>query len=77
MVQVGLTASLSRVSASATCAPWLVSEASFLCNSKRVHIHYNYGIIGPKNHNGDGLLGPNSIMAVYTDSLALEFLLCF
>ena len=23
----------------------------------------------PKNHNGDGLLGPNSIMVVYVDPL--------
>ena len=25
--------------------------------------------LGPKNHNGDGLLGPNSIMVVYMDPL--------
>ena len=25
--------------------------------------------LGPKNHNGDGLLGPNSIMVVYLDPL--------
>ena len=25
--------------------------------------------LGPKNHNGDGLLGPNSIMVVYVDPL--------
>ena len=27
---------------------------------------------GPKSHNGDGLLGPNSIMVVYMDPLGLE-----
>ena len=27
--------------------------------------------LGPKNHNGDGLLGPNSIMAVYMDPLGI------
>ena len=26
--------------------------------------------LGPKNHNGDGLLGPNSIMVVYMDPLS-------
>ena len=36
--------------------------------TKRVHIHYYYGIRS-KNHNGDGLLGPNSIMVVYMDPL--------
>ena len=25
--------------------------------------------LGPKNHNGDGLLGPNSMMVVYMDPL--------
>ena len=25
--------------------------------------------LGPKNHNGDGFLGPNSIMVVYMDPL--------
>ena len=25
--------------------------------------------LGPKNHNGDGLLGPDSIMVVYMDPL--------
>ena len=25
--------------------------------------------LGPKNHNGDGLSGPNSIMVVYMDPL--------
>ena len=39
--------------------------------SKRVHIHYHYGIIGPKNHNGDGLLVPNSIVVVYMDPLGI------
>ena len=37
---------------------------------KRVHIYYYYGIkIGPQNHNGDGLLGPNSAIVVYMDPL--------
>ena len=27
--------------------------------------------LGPKNHNGDGLLGPNSIMVVSMDPLGL------
>ena len=27
-------------------------------------MHYYYGIIGPQNHNGDGLLGSNSIIVV-------------
>ena len=25
--------------------------------------------LGPQNHNGDGLLGPNSIIVVYMDPL--------
>ena len=25
--------------------------------------------LGPKNHTGDGLLGPNSLMVVYMDPL--------
>ena len=36
--------------------------------TQRVHIHYYYGIRSP-NHNGDGLLGPNSIIVVYMDPL--------
>ena len=28
--------------------------------------------LGPKNHNGDGLLGSNSIMAVYMDCLGMQ-----
>ena len=28
--------------------------------------------LGPQNHNGDGLLGPNSIMVVYMDPLGME-----
>ena len=27
--------------------------------------------IGPQNHNGDGLLGPNSIIVVYMDPLGI------
>ena len=27
--------------------------------------------LGPKNHNGDGLLGPNSIIVVYMDPLGM------
>ena len=37
--------------------------------TQRAHIHYYYGIIGPQNHNGDGLLGPNSIIVVYMGPL--------
>ena len=29
--------------------------------------------LGPRNHNGDGLLGPNSIMVVYMDPLGEYF----
>ena len=28
--------------------------------------------LGPENHNGDGLLGPNSIMVVYMDPLGVN-----
>ena len=28
--------------------------------------------LGPKNHNGDGLLGPNSTMVVYMDPLGMK-----
>ena len=35
-------------------------------DSQRVHIHYYYGIRSPY-----GLLGPNSIIVVYMDSLGL------
>ena len=28
--------------------------------------------LGPKNHNGDGLLGPNSRMVVYMDPLGIR-----
>ena len=34
-----------------------------------VHIHYYYGIMGPQNHNVNGLLGPSSIMVVYMHPL--------
>ena len=40
--------------------------------SQRVHIHYYIMELGPKNHNGDGLLGPNSIMVVYMDPLGYK-----
>ena len=29
--------------------------------------------LGPQNHNGDGRLGPNSIIVVYMDPLGLCF----
>ena len=38
----------------------------------RVHIHYYYGI-GSQEPNGDGLLGPNSIMVVYMDPLGKRY----
>ena len=28
--------------------------------------------LGPQNHNGDGLLGPNSIVVVYMDPLGTD-----
>ena len=28
--------------------------------------------LGPQNHNGDGLLGPNSIIVVYMDPLGMK-----
>ena len=31
--------------------------------------------LGPQNHNGDGLLGPNSIIVVYMDPLGIQGLL--
>ena len=31
--------------------------------------------LGPQNHNGDGLLGPNSIIVVYVDPLGITNLL--
>ena len=31
--------------------------------------------IGPQNHKGDGLLGTNSIMVVYMDSLGYKHVL--
>ena len=43
--------------------------------TKRVHIHYYYGISPPKKkRNGDGLLGPNAIKVVYMDPLGNECL---
>ena len=33
--------------------------------------------LGPQNHNGDGLLGPNSIIVVYTDPQGTWILLVF
>ena len=27
--------------------------------------------LGPQNHNGDGLFGPNSIIVVYVDPLGM------
>ena len=30
--------------------------------------------LGPQNHNGDGLLGPNSIIVVYMDPLGYTIL---
>ena len=47
--------------------------------TQRVHIHYYYGIKS-QNHNGDGLLGANSIIVVYMDPLglvSLSFGACF
>ena len=32
--------------------------------------------LGPQNHNGDGLLGPNSIMVVYVDPLGMVRFCC-
>ena len=34
-------------------------------------MHYYYGL-GPQNHNGDGLLEPNSIIVVYMDPLGTD-----
>ena len=30
--------------------------------------------LGPQNHNGDGLLGANSIIVVYMDPLGINYL---
>ena len=38
-------------------------------NEPRGSIYTTIMELGPKNHNGDGLLGPNSIMVVYMDPL--------
>ena len=35
----------------------------------RGSIHTTIMELGPQNHNGDGLLGPNSIIVVYMDPL--------
>ena len=40
----------------------------YYVHTQRVHIHYYYGIRS-SNHNGDGLLRPNSIIVVYMDPL--------
>ena len=48
--------------------PSLSSESSF----PRGSIYTTIMELGPKNHNGDGLLGPNSIVAVYMDPLGSE-----
>ena len=45
--------------------PW---KDPYCLLTKRVHIHYYYGI-RPQKTIGDGLLGPNSIMVVYMDPL--------
>ena len=40
-----------------------------LNNLPRGSIYTTIMEVGPPNHNGDGLLGPNSIIAVYIDPL--------
>ena len=55
-----------------------VSVCSFVCTDCCTYclLYYPRGSIyttimelGPQNHNGDGLLGPNSIIVVYMDPL--------
>ena len=38
-------------------------------HSPRGSIYTTIMELGPQNHNGDGLLGPNSIIVVYMDPL--------
>ena len=45
-----------------------------LTRSPRGSIYTTIMELGPKNHNGEGLLGPNSIIVVYMDPLGLDLL---
>ena len=60
--------------------------ASFRCrvrafvishDNPRGSIHTTIMELGPQNHNGDGLLGPNSIIVVYMDPLVIRRVLLF
>ena len=43
-------------------------------NNPRGSIYTTIMELGPQNHNGDGLLGPNSIIVVYMDPLGMFML---
>ena len=45
------------------------SISSCISSLPRGSINTTIMELGPKSHNGDGLLGSNSIMAVYMDSM--------
>ena len=60
--------------------PCICCEGSFLASPSfsrlrtcfpRGSIYTTIMELGPQNHNGDGLLGPNSIIVVYMDPLGL------
>ena len=42
------------------------------CSGFRGSIYITIMELGPQNHNGDGLSGPNSIIVVYMDPLGME-----
>ena len=51
---------------------WLVSCGfGFRDIIPRGSIYTTIMELGPQNHSGDGLLGPNSIIVVYVDPLGL------
>ena len=41
------------------------------CSGFRGSIYITIMELGPQNHNGDGLSGPNSIIVVYMDPLGI------
>ena len=44
------------------------------CTYPRGSIYTTIMELGPQNHSGDGLLGPNSIIVVYVDPLGASVL---
>ena len=51
--------------------PTSAQSVAFQFNLPRGSMYTTIMELGPQNHNGDGLLGPNSIIVVYMDPLGL------